>query len=223
MAAVSEDPFVGVRADIDAKKGDERAYEATVPGMSVTTLEVPSVQSKDAWNSFLQLLSLADGMVILRMSDAAAVGEEGYLAKSPFLAEVFEVVESRPMFIVCVCKGPVRSSLMTMPAISQLVLATDTASFGLPKNRHDLNPITGIAMKKRVTEQVHRRLELLGDPIGAVEAQRLGLVDFVGTEETVENEICRLIYRNCSPSKQYFMYKPDMVKILKEKEEAATA
>ncbi|CAJ1340728.1 unnamed protein product [Effrenium voratum] len=194
--------------------------KADIPGMTCMTLEVPSVQSKDAWNSFLQLLSLADGIVILRMADDAAHDQEGYLAKSPLLAEVYEIVESRPMFIVCVCKGPVRASLMTFVGISQLVVATSEATFGLPKYRHDLHPMTSIALKKRLMEKAVRRLELVGDPIDANEAQRLGMVDFVGSEVDVENELSRLIYRNCSPSSQYFMYKSDLVKAMREREEA---
>eukprot|EP00931_Biecheleriopsis_adriatica_P091510 TRINITY_DN65399_c0_g1_i1.p1 TRINITY_DN65399_c0_g1~~TRINITY_DN65399_c0_g1_i1.p1 ORF type:complete len:243 (+),score=65.71 TRINITY_DN65399_c0_g1_i1:47-730(+) len=217
---VKEDPFAGVASEQVTVKGGLPAFKADVPGMSVMTLEVPSVQSKDAWNSFLQLLSLADGMVVLRLADAAAHDQEEYLAKSPLLSEVYEIVESRPMFIVSICKGPVRASLMTFPAISQVVLATHDASFGLPQYRHDLHPITPIALKKRMMEQAARRLQLLGDAISANEAQRLGLVDFVGDEVTVENELCRLIYRNCSPSTQYFMYKPDLIKAMREKEEA---
>jgi len=214
------DPFAGVQSELVG--GDEKtpAYKVEVPGLTCMTLEVPSVQSKEAWNSFLQLFSLADGIVILRISDDAEHDQEGYVAKSPLLGEVYEIVQSRPMFVVCVCKGPVRASLMTFPAISQLVLATTGASFGLPKYRHDLHPITPIALKKRMMEKAVRRLQLVGDPIDANEAQRLGLVDFIGDEVEVENEICRLVYRNCSPSSQYFMYKSDLVKAMRANEEA---
>eukprot|EP00913_Durusdinium_trenchii_P016332 g15351.t1 len=218
------------KSDLQDDEGHLPAFKADVPGLTCMTLEVPSVQSKDAWNSFLQLLSLADGIVILRIADEAAHDQEkanhqqagtifflepvilkdGYLAKSPLLAEVYEITESRPMFVVCVCKGPVRASLMTLPALSQLVVATEDSSllafgcilfrmrisfvnirFGLPKYRHDLHPITSIALKKRLMDKAVRRLQLVGDPIDASEAQRLGLVDFVGSESDVENEICR--------------------------------
>lgn len=286
--------------------------------------------------------------------------------------KVYEIIESRPMFIVCVCKagdfflavrgylspeppdffnctltqsgssqstkpwnfpvatcqGPVRASLMTLPALSQLVLATGDATFapwrfehqsvwindflnlrfGLPKysqmlriylhaffsnglynysnlrtwfaSHYQHRPekatygeglwqrlliISGGAFQPPC-RQAARRLELVGDAIDANEAQRplgeilrdvfrtcknlrgtmlyillswrvvqtcwlrLGLVDFVGSEartekyvavghiayswcefqchalqSAVENEICRLIYRNCSPSSEYFM------------------
>ena len=81
-------------------------------------------------------------------------------------------MESRPLFVVCVCKGPVRASLLTFVALAQLVLATDKASFGLPKYRSDVHPITNIALKKRLMEKVIRRMQLVGDPLQAEEAQR---------------------------------------------------
>ena len=46
------------------------------------------------------------------------------------------------------------------------------ASFGLPKYRSDLHPITEIALKKRLMEKVVRRMQLVGDPLQAEEAQR---------------------------------------------------
>eukprot|EP00434_Breviolum_minutum_P033292 symbB.v1.2.029456.t1/scaffold3157.1/size62199/2 len=67
--------------------GQLPAFKVDSSGLTCMTLEVPSVQSKDAWNSFLQLLSLADGIVILRIADDAEHDQEGYLSKSPLLAE----------------------------------------------------------------------------------------------------------------------------------------
>jgi len=41
----------------------------------------------------------------------------GYLYNSDFLSEVYEVMDSRPMFCVCVCKGPIRAAMMFFPSI----------------------------------------------------------------------------------------------------------
>jgi hypothetical protein len=214
-----EDPFAGARGTLAVKSGEMPAFQATTPGMSVITLEVPSIQSKDAWYGFLNMLTVADGMVILRPSDTADYDAGGYLYNSDFLSEVYEVTDSRPMFIVCVCKGPLRASMNFFPAISQLVLATKDATFGFPDVALDLvHSCTSLAMRKRVTDAVQKRLFLVGDTIDAQDAQRIGLADFVGTEETVENEVCRLIYRNCSPVTSIYMYKPDMAAALDAKE-----
>ena len=92
--------------------------------MSVITLDVPTVQDKDAWNSFLNLFSISDGLVILRSTDTAEDEPDGYLYKSEIMAELFEVVDSRLMFVTCVVKGPLRGSMLFFLAISSLVLAT---------------------------------------------------------------------------------------------------
>jgi enoyl-CoA hydratase/carnithine racemase len=220
VPAGEEDPFAAVRGQINVKAGEMPAFQATTPGMSVITLEVPSVQSKDAWYNFLNMLTVADGMVILRPSDAADYDGGGYLYNSDFLSEVYEVMDSRPMFMVCVCKGPIRASMMFFPCMSQLVLATKDATFGFPDVALDrVHSCTSLAMRKRCTDAVQKRLFLVGDTVDATDAQRIGLADFVGTEETVENEVCRLIYRNCSPVTSYYMYKPDMATALEAKEE----
>uniref|UniRef100_A0A7S2DML6 Uncharacterized protein n=1 Tax=Alexandrium andersonii TaxID=327968 RepID=A0A7S2DML6_9DINO len=217
--ALAQDPFLAVREELGMGKSNLPAFQATTPGMSVTTLEVPSVQSKEAWNSFLQMFSVADGIVILRLEDKADYDEEGYIYRSPILSQIYEVADSRPMFIITVCKGPVRSSMMFFCGIASLVLATRDSTFGFPEFAQDkTGDFTSVALRKRLTDQVQRRLFLVGDSIDAHEAQRFGLIDFVADDETVENEVCRLIYRNCSPKTQYFMYKPDMVESLEQKE-----
>ena len=92
--------------------------------MSVITLDVPTVQDKDAWNSFLDLFSMSDGLVILRPTDTAEDEPDGYLYESEIMAELFEVVDSRLMFVTCVVKGPLRGSMLFFLVISSLVLAT---------------------------------------------------------------------------------------------------
>merc|ERR1712050_199446 len=124
--------------------------------------DVPSLQSRAGWASFLQLLSLADGIVVLRLSDSAEYDAEGYLTQSEFLSEVYEIVDSRPMFIVSVCKGPIRASMTTFLGISTVVLASKEATFGFPAQQADkVNPMAEVAFKKRLTECVYRRLTLV--------------------------------------------------------------
>lgn len=192
-------PFGGALAKSEDPKLDPPALVVS-PGLSCTTLDVPSVQSKAGWASLLQLLSLADGMVVLRLRDTGVCDKDGYLAQSEFLSEVFEVVDSRPMFIVCVCTGPVRASMMAFVAMSTAVLATTEASFGFPSD--EVHPITQVALRRRLAEVVLRRLTLVGDTVSAVEAQRLGLVDFVAGPAAVEGEVARLVYRNCAPTRR---------------------
>merc|ERR1719162_1141701 len=172
------------------------------------------------WWNLLNQLSIATGVVILRPSCTAEYDKDGYLYSSDFLAEVLEVVNSRPLMMICVCKGPIRSNMMIFPAMSTLVLATNDTTFGFPEIQSDtISPAVTAAMKKRVSEMMQRRLMLVGDTIDAEEAQRIGLVDFMGDEDTVENEVARMIYKNCSPQTQYMMRKPDLLKAMMEEEE----
>merc|ERR1712166_1217011 len=107
--------------------------------------------------------------------------------------------------------------MMMLPAISSLVLATKDSTFGFPSESSDaLNPTANVAMQKRLTKTALKRLQMVGDSIDACEAQRLGLVDFLGTDEIVENEVARLIYRNCAPQTQCYMSKVDMIKAIEE-------
>merc|ERR1712129_454350 len=163
-------------------------------------------------------------MGILRPTSTAEYDKDGYFYSSDFLAEVFEVVDSRPLMVICVCKGPIRSNMMMFPAMAKVVLASQDATFGFPEIQSDtISPAVTSAMKKRISEQLQRRLMLVGDAIDAHEAQRFGLVDFVGDQETVENEVARLIYKNCSPQTMYLMNKPDLVKAMMEEEEEQDA
>ena len=205
-------PSTVARDEPKVGQSNAEAFQATTPGMSVMTLEVPAVQDKDAWNSFLNMLSISDGLVILRPTDTAEYDPEGYLYKSEVMSQIFEVVDSRPMFIVCDIKGPIRGSMMFFPAISTLVLATKDSTFGFPDSSQEkVHQVTFIALRKRLTDVVQRRLFLVGDTIDVFEAQRLGLVDYVGSDENVENEVCRLVYRNCSPKTEYVMHKQKIV------------
>merc|ERR1712157_383898 len=128
-------------------------------------------------------------------------------------SEICEVADSRPMFIVNLAKGDVRSFMLTLPAMSDIPLATPDATFGLPEVRLGGTPaITACTMRKRVADDGIRKLCMTGESIDAREAQRIGLVDFVGD---VETELARLIFRNCQPQITNVMYKPDCEKAWK--------
>mmetsp|Transcript_9761 Transcript_9761/g.17620 ORF Transcript_9761/g.17620 Transcript_9761/m.17620 type:complete len:253 (+) Transcript_9761:58-816(+) len=196
-----------------------------VPGLSCTTINVPSTQSKEAWHNFLHLLSIADGIVVLRPSCTPDFDVDSHFI-GDVLAEALQVVESRPLPIICICKGPIQSTMMMLPAISSVVLASNDASFGFASWSQDDAPgsqvrpsdlrsqgishefafpmtlkdqVVRSSMCRRIEENKLMRILLSGQVMDAVEAQRVGLVDFVGTKEDVENELARLVYRRCAP------------------------
>lgn len=214
-----DDPFKDVREKMVAETGQVPAFQASTPGMPVITLTVPSKQSREGWWNFLHNLTIADGLVVLRPDNTAEADEDGYFHLSDFIREVVEITTSRPIPIVCVIKGPLRAGMMIMPAIAGIVLATKNATFGFPDHcKHSMSVHVVEGLKKRCTAQMLDRLFKVGDIIDALEAQRFGIVDFVGDEETVENEVARLIYKNCSPKTTYYMYQPDIIKAMEDEE-----
>mmetsp|Transcript_94965 Transcript_94965/g.207705 ORF Transcript_94965/g.207705 Transcript_94965/m.207705 type:complete len:194 (+) Transcript_94965:77-658(+) len=173
-----------------------------VPGLSCTTLEVPSHQGAAAWNGFLEALRLADGIVALRFVARGDSGGKtgGCVANSEFLSQVYEIVDSRPLFIISVCRGVIDDSLLAFVGVANVVLSDQDTIFCMPRESNEsAHPIVQVALKRRLSEGVLRRLMLVGDSIEATEAQRLGLADFVGDDATVEKELARLILRKCSP------------------------
>merc|ERR1719450_1538560 len=97
-----------------------------------------------------------------------------------------------------------------LPAIADVSLATPNSTFSFPDVRIGASPtIVASAMRKRCTVENVRKLITDGMPIDAREAQRIGLVDFVGD---VETELSRIIFKNCRPKVTNVMYRPDCEK-----------
>ena len=95
--------------------------------------------------------------------------------------------------------------MCTLPALADVSLAAPDATFGFPEVRvGGLPAVTATAMKKRVGDADIQHLVTTGDIIDAREAQRIGLVDFVGD---VETELARLIFRNCQPQITNVVYR----------------
>eukprot|EP00971_Amphidinium_carterae_P033128 652130-Amphidinium_carterae.1 len=131
--------------------------------------------------------------------------------------EISEDVEARPIFIITVCQGAVRGYQMMLPAFASVCLADPEATFGMPEVRLGAMPaVQTVLLRRRLTEDNIRRLMMSTDPIDAYEAQRVGLVDFVGD---VEMELARLIQKNCQPKTMVQFYKPDLERAWAEAEE----
>ncbi|CAL1171417.1 unnamed protein product [Cladocopium goreaui] len=93
---------------------------------------------------------------------------------------------------------------------SQVSLAEPDTTFGFPEVRvGGLPACVTVALRKRISDNDIRKLVTDGMPIDAREAQRIGLVDFVGD---VETELSRIIFKNCKPKVTNVMYRPDCEK-----------
>lgn len=190
----------------------------TEPGLQVTTIELPAMGEAKLWHNFLHQLQLSTGIVILRGLGQPIWDRDIYQHMQDMWAEIIEVPESRPMTIINMAKGDCRSVMMTLPGISNISLATEEATFGLPDMRIGANPaVITCALSKRIGQRDLKNL-CLGQPIDAREAQRIGLVDFVGD---VEAELARLIWKHCQPKTECWMWRPDLQKAWRKEDEGA--
>mmetsp|Transcript_24672 Transcript_24672/g.56974 ORF Transcript_24672/g.56974 Transcript_24672/m.56974 type:complete len:225 (-) Transcript_24672:36-710(-) len=212
---VSEDPLAEERRR--AKPGEVPCKTITEPGLSVTTIEVPAVGDIKLYQNLMHQLRVADGLVVLRMSGMEVWDKDVYVALQEVWMEISEDVEARPIFIITVCQGAVRGYQMMLPAFASVCLADPEATFGMPEVRLGAMPaVQTVLLRRRLTEDNIRRLMMSTDPIDAYEAQRVGLVDFVGD---VEMELARLIQKNCQPKTMVQFYKPDLERAWAEAEE----
>mmetsp|Transcript_152359 Transcript_152359/g.488760 ORF Transcript_152359/g.488760 Transcript_152359/m.488760 type:complete len:234 (-) Transcript_152359:83-784(-) len=214
---VREDPFAKERGKLKLAPGEVPMMTYVELGMQVTTIEVPAMADVKVWHNLIYQLQAASGVVVLRGLGHSGWDKDIYMYMSELWAEICEVVEARPSFIINVAKGDVRSMQCTLAALADVSLATPDASFGFPEAKlGGLPGVTAYALRKRVSDDDVSRLITTGDTIDAREAQRIGLVDFVGD---VEVEVARLIYRHCQPKVTKVMYKPDCEKAWKQQEE----
>ncbi|CAK9065183.1 unnamed protein product [Durusdinium trenchii] len=202
---VMEDPFQDRRAGL--APGEVPVMTYTQPGMPVTTIEVPAYADKKFYDGMMRLLSVTSGMVIFRFLGQTTWDKDIYMFTQEIYAELCEVVDTRPTYIINVARGDVRSLPMAFAALSDVSLAEPDTTFGFPEVRvGGLPACVTVAMRKRISDDNIRRLITDGKAIDAREAQRIGLVDFVGD---VETELSRIIFKNCKPKVTNVMYRPD--------------
>jgi hypothetical protein len=206
----TEDPFKDKRASMRTGPGEVPSMSYTQPGMTVTTIEVPAMGEAKLMHNFLHQLQTASGMIVTRPLGQTQWDKDVYLYHQDMWAEIAEVTDSRSLFHVNISKAGIRSMIVTLAAMSDISLATPDATFGLPEVRLGGTPaVTSVVLRKRLSDEAVRKMLTTGETIDAREAQRIGLVDFVGD---VETELARLIFRNCQPQKTTVMYKPDVEK-----------
>ena len=96
--------------------------------------------------------------------------------------------------IVCALQGPALGGGVEIALASDLVIAAEGASLGLPEVTRGIMAAAGGAF--RLPSQMPRKLAmemlLTGQPISARRAEALGLVNRVVDAELVESEACRL-------------------------------
>jgi len=107
------------------------------------------------------------------------------------------VTRDFPKPIIAAVNGPALAGGFEIVLSCDLVVAADTARFGIPEVQRGLMAAAGglIRLPKRVPLAVALELAMTGDPIDAARALALGLVNRVVARDQVVAEACTLAER----------------------------
>lgn len=106
-------------------------------------------------------------------------------------AMLTSLVEECSLPVLCLCHGATRGGGMLFPAISDLVIASEDATFGFPEVRRGVLPgVVSVPAMKRLTQHQCRRWMLTGDVMSFKDALNDGFVDIVAeTKPNAEIEV----------------------------------
>ena len=102
-----------------------------------------------------------------------------------------------PKPVIAAVNGPALAGGFEIVLSCDLVVAAETAQFGIPEAKRGLMAAAGglIRLPKRVSRAIALELAMTGDPIGADRALDLGLINRVVPREQVVDEACALADR----------------------------
>jgi len=114
---------------------------------------------------------------------AARLADGSFLDGLAAFRDIIDVLQQSPMPTIAAVGGRCRGGGMLFPCAATIVIASPNATFGFPEIRRAALPgFVSVAAKRRLTPAACRRLFCTGDSIGAQEAARLGLVDYITDE-----------------------------------------
>jgi methylglutaconyl-CoA hydratase len=121
---------------------------------------------------------------------AAEAGVLDHLATAHQLADLFLAVRHHPKPIVAAVRGRALAGGCGLATACDLILAAESAQFGYPEVKIGFIPAMVMAILRRsVSEKNAFELLTSGDPIGAVEACRIGLINRAFPDEIFEASV----------------------------------
>lgn len=124
----------------------------------------------------------------------AADGDDPTLRAYRLFGDVIEALNRLPLAVVAVVEGSCVGGGFGMAAASDIVLAAESARFGLPEPRHGFIPSQIIpAVLRRIGQGATRRIAVGAEVITAAEAWRLGLADHVVPDAEIDAALGRLL------------------------------
>jgi methylglutaconyl-CoA hydratase len=130
------------------------------------------------------------GADLAALDRAAEQGVLDHLATARELADVFLAMRHHPKPIVAAVRGRALAGGCGLATACDIILASESAQFGYPEVKIGFIPAMVMAILRRSMSE-KRAFELLttGDPIGAAEAQNIGMINRVFPEEIFDASV----------------------------------
>lgn len=113
-----------------------------------------------------------------------------HLSAARDLAELYLAIRNHPKPVVAAVRGRALAGGCGLATACDLILAAESAQFGYPEVKIGFIPAMVMAILRRSVSE-KRAFELLtsGDPIGTIEALRIGLINRVFPDEEFEANV----------------------------------
>jgi methylglutaconyl-CoA hydratase len=130
------------------------------------------------------------GADLAALDRAADAGVLEHLATAQELADIFLALRHHPKPIVAAVRGRAFAGGCGLATACDIILAAESAQFAYPELKIGFIPAMVMAILRRSVSE-KRAFELLttGEPIGAAEAQRVGLINHTFPNEIFESSV----------------------------------
>lgn len=129
-------------------------------------------------------LDFCSGADLSELERVTALGVEASLEDASRLGELFTSIRQHRCPVVAVVHGRALAGGAGLAASCDLVIAAEDAELGFPEVHLGFVPAMVMTiLRRKVGESKAFELSVRGEPIGAVEAERIGLVNHVLSEE----------------------------------------
>jgi methylglutaconyl-CoA hydratase len=130
------------------------------------------------------------GADLAALDNTADLGVLDHLETAHELANVFLAMRHHPKPIVAAVRGRAFAGGCGLATACDIILASESAQFGYPEVKIGFIPAMVMAILRRSVSE-KRAFELLttGDPIGTIEAHRIGLINRVFPDDEFEANV----------------------------------
>ena len=123
---------------------------------------------------------------------------EENLADSNLLKKLFEQIYSQPKIVIAQVQGHAIAGGCGLASVCDFIFTTPQAKFGYTEVKIGFIPaIVAIFLIRRIGEGKAKELLFNGDLIDATYAKEIGLINFISTEDKIEEEVLAYADKLC--------------------------